>query len=100
MGNALPSHASPLARRSGVPWKENSLMSQRHELVVLAIAAENGAGGDRVNVRELCRRRRISPKTLYKWIKRYKAGGFEALADRPRTPHSSPARTRDADEAR
>jgi len=74
-------------------------MSQRHEVVVLALSSQTDGGG-RINVRELCRRRKVSPKTLYKWVKRYKQGGFEALADRSRKPRSSPGRTGDADEAR
>jgi transposase InsO family protein len=82
-----------------VPWMDKSLISRRHELVVLATSPQEREG-DRVNVRELCRRRKVSRKTLYKWIERYKAGGIEALADRSRKPHSSPTRTGDADEAR
>ncbi|QEH35027.1 Integrase core domain protein [Aquisphaera giovannonii] len=68
-----------------MPWKDVSLMSQRLEFV--ALAAAEGA-----NVRELCRRFAISPKTAYKWIARHRDGGDDALADRPRRPASSPAR--------
>jgi transposase InsO family protein len=58
-------------------------MSQRHEFVLLA--SEVG-----VNFRQLCRRFRLSPKTGYKWLKRFRLGGLEALGDRSRRPQSSP----------
>lgn len=58
-------------------------MSQRHEFVLLA--SEAG-----VNFRQLCRRFRLSPKTGYKWLKRFRAGGLDALGDRSRRPQSSP----------
>jgi len=62
-----------------------SLMSSRLEFVTLA--ASEGA-----NVRELCRRYGVSPKTAYKWIGRHRGGGADALADRPRSPSASPGR--------
>ena len=34
----------------------------------------------------LCRRFGISRKSAYKWLKRYRAGGVQALRDRPRRP--------------
>src|SRR5512135_2202782 len=68
-----------------MPWNEVSLMSLRLEFVALATA--EGA-----NVRELCRRYSISPKTAYKWITRHQAGGPAALADRARRPACSPGR--------
>lgn len=58
-------------------------MSQRHEFVLLATQA--GA-----NVRALCRRFRISAKTGYKWLGRFRSGGAGALGDRSRRPKSSP----------
>lgn len=67
-----------------MPWREVSIMDQRREFVTLAI--QEGA-----NVRELCRRFGIHPDTGYKWLGRWTSG--EALADRSRRPHSSPART-------
>jgi|SRR5947209_9444473 len=75
-----------------MPWNEVSAMSLRVEFVTLAIA--EGA-----NVRQLCRRFGISPKSAYKWIARHRAGGLDALADRPRRPASSPARSAPAIEA-
>jgi transposase InsO family protein len=75
-----------------MPWKDVSLMSSRLEFVTLACS--EGA-----NVRELCRRYQISPKTAYKWIGRHRAGGPAALVDRPRRPVSSPARCANTIEA-
>jgi transposase InsO family protein len=69
-----------------MPWMESSTMSLRAEFVRLAQNQE-------ANVRDLCRRFGISAKTGYKWLDRFKAGGDEALADRPRRPHQSPGRT-------
>lgn len=75
-----------------MPWNEVSLMSLRLEFVTLAAA-------DGANVRELCRRYGVSPKTAYKWIARHRAGGPAALGDRPRRPSASPGRTPGAVEA-
>ena len=69
-----------------MPWKEVSIMSQRFEFVTLA-AAENA------NVRHLCRCYGISPNTAYKWLGRFQSAGKQALEDRSRQPHNSPART-------
>lgn len=38
----------------------------------------------------LCRRFGISRKSAYKWLKRYRAGGVQALRDRPRRPGYCP----------
>jgi transposase InsO family protein len=76
-----------------MPWKDVSLVSLRLEFVTLA--ATEGA-----NVRELCRRYQISPKTAYKWLARLRGGGVQALADRPRRPASSPDRCPEAVEAK
>ncbi len=75
-----------------MPWNEVSTMFLRREFVTLATA--EGA-----NIRELCRRFRVSPKTAYKWIERYRADGPEGLKDRPRRPARSPQRTATAREA-
>ncbi len=72
-----------------MPWQEVSTVSLRQEFVVLATA-------DGANVRALCRRYGIAPKTGYKWIDRYRREGPPGLADRSRRPHRSPARTRPA----
>jgi transposase InsO family protein len=44
---------------------------------------------------ELCQRYGVSRKTGYKWLRRFKEGGTEAMADRSRRPHSCPHRTPD-----
>lgn len=68
-----------------MPWREVSVMQQRHEFVRLAM--QEGA-----NRRELCRRFGISPDVGYKWIGRW-LSGEEDLADRSRRPRNSPARS-------
>lgn len=72
-----------------MPWMESTTMSSRHEFVCLALQPES-------NVRELCRRFGISPKTGYKWIERFRELGPAGLSERSRRPHRSPARTLDA----
>jgi len=76
-----------------MPWQEVNTMSLRREFVRLASVP----GG---NIRELCRRFRISPKTAYKWIERYQEEGEEGLRDRSRRPEHSPGRTSPEMEAR
>lgn len=76
-----------------MPWQEASLMSLRHEFI--ALATQEGA-----NIRALCRRFEISPKTGYKWLARYQQAGLAGLADRSRRPHHTPGRTPAAVEAR
>jgi transposase InsO family protein len=71
-----------------MPWKEQSPVSLREEFV--SFASRPGA-----NVAALCRRFGVSRKTGYKWIRRFRAGGPGALADRSRRPLTSPARTGD-----
>jgi transposase InsO family protein len=61
-------------------------MSLRLEFVTLA------AGPD-ANIRELCRRFSLSPRTAYKWIARYTAGGPTELKDRSRRPLGQPRLT-------
>lgn len=61
-------------------------MSSRLEFVLLA--QQPGA-----NISALCRQFEISPKTAYKWIKRFGEQGKDGLQDRSRKPHRSPAST-------
>jgi len=70
----------------GMPWITHTMMSQRCEFVRLASQAG-------VNMRELCRRFRISAKTGYKWRRRFAEGGEAALVDRSRRPKHSPRLT-------
>jgi transposase InsO family protein len=45
------------------------------------------------NIRQLCRRFHVSPKTYYKWRRRYRAGGVMSLANQSRRPLASPKRS-------
>ena len=58
----------------------------REELCRLAV--QEGS-----NRRELCRRFKVQPRILYKWLERYRRQGIAGLSDRPRRPHCSPSRT-------
>jgi len=69
-----------------MPWKERSAMSLRYEFVTFALCNDS-------NIRELCRRFDISPKTGYKWISRCIREGAYGLKDRSKRPHNSPGRT-------
>ncbi len=71
-----------------MPWKVETVMSRRKELVTLALS--EGA-----NMSELCRREGVSRKTGYKWLRRYREEGDCGLHDLTRRPHRSPNRTRD-----
>lgn len=66
-------------------WMESSTVSLRQEFVMLA--REGG-----LNMRALCKRFGISPKTGYKWLERFAQGGqnIASLCDRSRKPHRSP----------
>jgi transposase len=74
-----------------MPWEEVTRVSLREEFIQLAMQPG-------VSRRELCRRFKISPKTAYKWIGRYKLEGRKALEDHSRRPHRSPKRTDQATE--
>jgi putative transposase len=71
-----------------MPWKEASPMSERirfihdHQLGVY-------------DMTELCQRYGVSRKTGYKWLSRFSEGGYDALKDRSRSPHSCPHKTPD-----
>lgn len=60
-------------------------MSVKSVAVVVAVAEGTG-----VNVAGLCRAEGISRKTFYKWVRRYREGGIEALEDRSTRPRRSP----------
>ena len=75
-----------------MPWKVREVMSLRREFVQLAIQPDS-------NIRELCRRFEISPKTGYKWLERFAKHGDAGLRDRSRRPRKSPARTPSGQEA-
>jgi transposase InsO family protein len=69
-----------------VTWNEvKQTMAFRQEIVTLAM--KPGA-----NVREICRRFQLSPKTFYKWLKRSRNEGEQGLGNRSRRPQHSPDR--------
>ena len=71
-----------------MPWKVETVMSRRKELVTLAVS-------EGVNMSELCRRGGVSRKTGHKWLRRYREQGESGLDDLSRRPHRSPNRTSD-----
>ena len=71
-----------------MPWKVETVMSGRKELVSLALS-------EGVNMSELCRRGGVSRKTAYKWLRRYREGGDQGLRDLSRRLLRSPNRTSD-----
>jgi transposase InsO family protein len=70
--------------RFSMPFPEK--VEAREELCRLALAEGS-------NRRELCRRFKVQPRILYKWLERYLAEGVAGLSDRSRRPHHSPSRT-------
>jgi len=61
---------------------------------ICRLALQEGA-----NRRQLCRRFKISPTTLYTVLARYRSEGPAGLTERSRRPHRSPSRTVDEMEA-
>jgi transposase InsO family protein len=61
-------------------------LAVRQEFVLLANQAQ-------IEMRTLCTRYGISTKTGYQWLKRFRTGGLEALAERDHRPHRSPRQT-------
>ena len=66
-----------------MPWTETCVMEQRVKFIMEVL---DGV----YNMSELCTYYNISRKTGYKWLDRYKQGGFEALSDLSRAPHNHP----------
>lgn len=66
-----------------MPWRATRPMDQRAEFVLKAEQRE-------VPFRELCEEFGVSPKTGYKWVERFRAGGIAALHDLSTKPRSSP----------
>src|SRR6202789_2443892 len=63
-------------RKSGMPWKESSVMDERMRFVIRLNDGESMAS--------LCREFGISRKTGYKIFERYEQCGLEGLSDRAR----------------
>lgn len=68
-----------------MPWKEESVMSQRQRLVERLLLPD-------ANISELCKSYKVSRKTAYKWLSRYQSGGISALADKSKVPANQPNR--------
>jgi transposase InsO family protein len=75
-----------------MPWKEQTLMSQRAAFI-------KQAKGEGTNISALCRAFGISRKTGYKWLKREREAGAAGLLDHSRRPQHSPGKTTDVVEA-
>ncbi len=67
-----------------MPWKETCVQDER---VAFIVAWKQGG-----SMTWLCEAHGISRKTGYKWVARYEAGGWDALADASRAPHEPAAR--------
>ena len=74
-----------------MPWRETSPMDQRRLFI-------NDHRHSVFPFTELCARYGISRKTGYKWMARFGAGGYPALADLSRRPRSCAHRTPKATE--
>src|SRR5262245_1940449 len=68
-----------------MPWRSESLMSQRLEFVQAVLHRAPGQ-----SIRDVCRATGISERVGHKWLARFAAGGPIALADRSHAPHFSP----------
>ena len=63
-----------------MPWKEMNVLDQRNEFILKVFQK-------RASFRALCQDYSITPKTGYKWLKRFLEEGAEGLDDRSRRPH-------------
>lgn len=62
------------------------------KLMAAVVAVGEGKGSE-LNVSRLCLDAQVTPKTFYKWVKRYRAEGLDGLQERSRRPHRSPGQT-------
>lgn len=72
-----------------MPWRTQQVMDLRMEFVRKAMQAG-------VNFRALCEETGISPKTGYKWKRRFEAEGKMGLGDLSRRPHHNPGQAPEA----
>ena len=75
-----------------MPWKETDVVDQRVEAVVRRLNGER--------VADLSREFGVRPKTIHKWLARFRDEGTSGLFDRSRRPHHSPHRISKAIELR
>ena len=64
-------------------WTRQDEVTQRTQVLSEYLEGET-------NVSHLARKYGVSRKTLYKWLRRHRAGGWSALQDQSRAPHQSP----------
>jgi transposase InsO family protein len=69
-----------------MPWAERCIVGSRKDFVVEALAKE-------MSFSAVCRKHGVSRKTGYKWLERFKKGGWQDLVDEGRRPGSSPLKT-------
>jgi len=64
-------------------WNETCPMNERTQLIVDHLRGE-------YSITELAQKYGVTRTIVYKWIERYRAGGWGALADASRAPHHHP----------
>ena len=67
-------------------WGNVDVEEQRMRFVIAASRKEKP-------LRHLCQEFDISAPTGYEWLRRYQAGGYEAVREKSRRPHRSPEQT-------
>ena len=72
-----------------MPWKKVTLMDQKQRFVILAATGK-------FTVTDLCLDFKVSRKTGYKWLRRYRAEGAVGLRERSRRPHGCTHQTAEA----
>jgi|SRR5687767_6096585 len=66
-----------------MPWNKRSEFQQRYDFIQQARACG-------ISVARLCRQWKISRKTAYKWLRRYRQKGWRGLQNRPPVARKSP----------
>jgi len=69
-----------------MPWKETSAMEEKVQMISDWLKKEH-------NVSELGEHYQVSRKTVHKWIRRFEAGGIQALQEASCAPHRHPNAT-------
>jgi len=72
-----------------MPWEERNALDQRRRLIEEWLKGEQSFS-------DLCASFGVARKTGYKWVERFKEGGWPSLADASRRPHTSPQAFSDA----
>lgn len=68
-----------------MPWRVHTMNEERQKFVLEALESQNKTFID------ICYDYNITPKTGYKWCKRFLAGGLEGLNEISRAPKSNPS---------